>query len=123
MEINACVKKREPSFYLKKCSPIALLFKYKGGLANHPLSCHPQGVFGSRESGRKGEKMRENKRSGKTHAQFSVLKCKNEKVKFSIHSLGLINAQRRANLQKYLNYLQYRKGILGKITKTWSKGG
>ena len=106
MEINACVKKREPSFYLKNCSPVALLFKDKGGLANHPLSCHPQGVFGSRESGRKGEKMREKKRSGKTPAQFFVLKCINEKVKFSIHSLGLIYAQRRAKLQKYLNYLQ-----------------
>ena len=34
------------------------LFKDKGGLANHPLSCHPQGVFGSREIGRKGEKKR-----------------------------------------------------------------
>ena len=42
---------------------------------------------------------------------------------FSIHSLSLIYAQRRAKLKKYLNYLQYRKGILGKITKTWSKGG
>ena len=46
-----------------------------------------------------------------------------KKKSLPIHSLGLIYAQRRAKLQKYLNYLQYRKGILGKITETWSKGG
>ena len=62
MEINACIKNREPSFYLKNYSPIALLFKDKEELANHPLSCHPQGVFGSRESGRKGEKMKETRK-------------------------------------------------------------
>ena len=65
MEINASVKNREPSFYLKNCSPVALFFKDKGGLANHPLSCHPQEVFGSRQSGRKGEKMKERKTAGK----------------------------------------------------------
>ena len=34
-------------------SSIALLFKDEGGLANHPLSCHPRGVFGSQENERK----------------------------------------------------------------------
>ena len=47
---------------------MALLFKDGGGLANHPLSCHPQGVFGSRESKRKGKKMGEKESSGKTPA-------------------------------------------------------
>ena len=45
---------------------VALLFKDERGLAEHPLSCHPQGVFGSRESERKGEKMREKGKSEKT---------------------------------------------------------
>ena len=79
MIITACVKNREPSFYLKNYSPVALLFKDKGGLANHPVSCHPQGVFGSQESGRNGEKMREKKMSGKTPTQCSV--CKMQKMK------------------------------------------
>ena len=59
MIITTCVKNRESSFYLKNYSPVALIFKDKGGLVNHLVSCHPQGVFGSRESGRKGEKMKE----------------------------------------------------------------
>ena len=60
-------------------SPVALIFKDKGGLANHPLSCHPQGVFGRRENERKGEKMREKERSGKTPVQLSVLNAENER--------------------------------------------
>ena len=68
MEINACVKNREPSFYFKNYNPIALLFKDKGGLVNHPLSCHPQGVFGSRESVKKGEKMKERKIGGRAES-------------------------------------------------------
>ena len=67
--------------------------------------------------------MKEKKNNGKTPAQCSVSIMQEMKSSLSIHSLGLIYAQRREKLQKYLNYLQYRKGILGKITKTWSKGG
>ena len=80
MIIIACVKNREPSFYLKNCSLVTLIFKDKVGLANHPMSCHPQGVFGSRESGRKGEKM-----SGKTLAQCSI--CKMQKMKKSSYKI------------------------------------
>ena len=66
--------------------------------------------------------MKENKNNGKTPAQHCLYSSrKMRSFFFSIHSLGLIYAQRREKLQKYLNYLQYRKGILGKITKTWSK--
>ena len=72
MEINACIKNMRTIILPQNPSPVALLFKDGGGLANHPLSCHPQGVFGSRENGRKGEKMREKKRSEKTPAQCSV---------------------------------------------------
>ena len=61
MTINACVENKRTSSLPQNLGPVALLFKDEGGLAKHPLSCHPQGVFGRRESARKGEKMRENK--------------------------------------------------------------
>ena len=64
--ITACVENKKTNSLPQNLSPVALLFKDKGGLANHPLSCHPQGVFGRRESARKGEKMREKKKSRKT---------------------------------------------------------
>ena len=48
-------------------SPVALLFKDGGGLANHPLSCHPQGVFGNRENKRKTKKMKEEESSRKAY--------------------------------------------------------
>ena len=47
---------------------VALLFKDEGGLAKHPLSCHPQRVFGRRENARKGEKVKENRQAGKLKA-------------------------------------------------------
>ena len=45
-------------------SPVVLLFKDGGGLPNHPLSCHPQEVFGNPENRRKTKKMKE-KESGR----------------------------------------------------------
>ena len=81
MTITACVENKRTSTLPQNLSLVSLLFKDEGGLANHPLSCHPQGVFGRRESARKGEKMREKKKSGKTesfraksllHQKFSV---------------------------------------------------
>ena len=47
-------------FYLKNIDPVTLPFKDEGGLAKHPLSFHPQGVFGRSESAKKGEQMSEN---------------------------------------------------------------
>ena len=38
----------------------------KMALAAHPLSCHPRRMFGSRESERKGKKMGEKEKTGKT---------------------------------------------------------
>ena len=46
--------------YLKNLDPVNLLFEDEGDLAKHPLSCHPQGVFGRKESARKVEKISEN---------------------------------------------------------------
>ena len=79
MTIIACVKNKRTNILPQNPSPIALLFKDGGSLANHPLSCHPQGVFGSRENERKAKKMREKKMSGKTPAQCSV--CIMQKMK------------------------------------------
>ena len=53
MTITACVKNKRTSSLPQNPSIVALIFKDKRGLANHPLSCHPQGVFGKRESERK----------------------------------------------------------------------
>ena len=68
MIINASIKNVRIVILPQNCYPIALFFKDGGGLANHPLSCHPQGVFGRRESERKGEKMRAKEKRGKTGA-------------------------------------------------------
>ena len=84
MAINACVINMRTNSLPNIQSPVALLFKDKGGLANHPLSCHPQGVFGSRENEMKGEKIREKERSGKSHAELSVLN--EEKMKNAFYN-------------------------------------
>ena len=76
MTINACI---ENNILPKNPSPVALIFKDGGSLANHPLSCHPQGVFGSRENGREGEKMKQKKKSGKTPAQQLCIQQKEKK--------------------------------------------
>ena len=68
MTINACVENKRTNSLPQNLSLVALLFKDEGGLANHPLSCHPQGVFGRQESARKGEKMREKNKSGNTES-------------------------------------------------------
>ena len=68
MLITACIKNRRTKILPQNCCPVALLFKDGGGggggggLGNHHLSCHPQGVFGSRENERKGEKMKQKKK-------------------------------------------------------------
>ena len=55
MTIIACVKNKRTSSLPQNPSPEALLFKDKRGLANHPLSFHPQGCLAI-------EKVRENER-------------------------------------------------------------
>ena len=62
---NASIKNVRTIILPQNCYPVALFFKDEGGLANHPLSSHPQGVFGRRESKRKGKKMGEKESSGK----------------------------------------------------------
>ena len=66
MIINASIKNVRIVILPQNCYPVAIFFKDGGGLANHPLSCHPQGVFGRRQSEIKREKIRENEKSGKT---------------------------------------------------------
>ena len=55
-------------FYITNLDPVTLLFIDEGGLAKHPLICHPQGVFGKRENARKGKKMRENDQGGRAES-------------------------------------------------------
>ena len=93
MTINACVKNMKTNSLPHIQSPVALIFKDEGGLVNHPLSCHPQGVFGSQENERKIEEMRENKKRGKTPAQFSVLM----KLSCTITYLSLYSALSKQN--------------------------
>ena len=68
MLVNANIKNVRTVSLPQFQSPVALLFKDKGVLDNHSLSFHPQGVVGSRESERKGEKMREKEKRRKTGA-------------------------------------------------------
>ena len=68
MIINPSIKNVRTIILPQNCYPVALFFKDGWGLANQPLSCHPQGVFGRRENERNGEKMREKEKSGKTGA-------------------------------------------------------
>ena len=72
MTINACVKNMKTNSLPQIQSLVALLFKVEGGLANHPLSCHPQGVFGIQENERK-----ENKRE-----KSRPILCNNENSPF-----------------------------------------
>ena len=68
MPITAYVKNKRNNILPQNRCQVALLFKDGGGLANHPLSFHPQGVFGRSENARKGKKMKEKGSSGKTLA-------------------------------------------------------
>ena len=53
---------------------VAFPFKDGGGLAEHPLICHHQRVFGSRENGKENErKWKKGESSGETDALVSVL--------------------------------------------------
>ena len=70
MTINACVENKRTSSLPYNFSPVVLIFKDEGGLAYHPFSSHPQGVFGMRETEGKGKKMREKKKSGKKNESF-----------------------------------------------------
>ena len=69
MIINTCVETVRNPQKPWNPRPVAFLFKDEGGLATHPLSYHPQRMFGKRENERKGEKVRENERRGKIPAQ------------------------------------------------------
>ena len=98
MIINASIKNVKTVILPQNYYPVALFFKDGGGLANHSLSCHPQGVFGRRESERKREKMREKEKSGKTEA----LRAKSffiEKSPVTVCTTGLYSHQDKQNYQ------------------------
>ena len=92
MIINVSIKSKRTNILPQNCYPVALLFKDGGGLANHPLSYHPQEGFGCRENERKVKKMREKNSSGKTPAKSLYLQH-NEKCPFTGFVLSLYIAQ------------------------------
>ena len=102
-------------------SPVALLFKDVGSLANHPLSFHPQGVFGSQENRRKGEKMEQKKKSRKNPTQqLCIQQSKNPDRSTRFH-LSLYSAQISKNAKISLIPIIH-EWKMGKITKRKSNG-
>ena len=79
MIINVSIKSKRIIGLAHIQSSVAMLFKDEGVLANHPLSCHSQGVFGRWESERKGKKMKKIKKSEKTLAQQLCIQRKKKK--------------------------------------------
>ena len=55
--------------------PNSLPLQAKRVLAAHPRSCHPRRMFGSREKERKGKKMGENEKNGKTGEKRAESLC------------------------------------------------
>ena len=96
-------------------SPVALIFKDGVGLANHPLSCHPQGVFGSRENKRKTKKMKEEEGSRKAYRPVLCISNQAKKIDPPLYKgLSLYKALIR-KIQKYPQFtLIHMKGKNGK---------
>ena len=115
MSINACVKNMRNLSYLIS---VALIFKDKGGLAKHPLICHPRWVFGRQENERKGEKGRETGR-GRENSRSS--NCINDQF-FSKSCMGLIYYPGQSKLQKCVNHPLLHEGNSGRKYKNQSNG-
>ena len=123
MTKNACVKNVRTGVLPQNPSLVALLFKDGGGLANHPLSCHPQGVFGNRENKRKTKKMKAEESSRKTYCCSVFLPKVHQKIDPpGYKGLSLYKALIR-KMQKYPQFtLIHMKGKNGekgiKMTKS-----
>ena len=103
MIINVSIKSKRTNVLPQNHCPVALLFNDGGGLASHPLSCHPQGVFGSRENERKEKKVWERKSSEKTPAQKLYNQQRKRRIASTRFDLSLYSAQIRK--KKYTNTL------------------
>ena len=115
MPITGYVKNKRNNILPQNRCQLALLFKDGGGLANHPLSCHPQGVFGRWENVRKGKKMKEKGSSGITPASvFSSSRTK--KILITRFVLRLYIAPNRKKIPKYPQNTIIHGG------KKWEKG-
>ena len=115
MNINASIKYMRTVILPQNPSPVALLFKDAGGLANHPLSCHPQGVFGSRENKRKIKKMKEKENNMKAYRPVLYISNQAKKIDpLGYKGLSLYKALIR-KIQKYPQFtLIHMKGKNGK---------
>ena len=99
MIINSSIKNMRTVILPQNCYPVALFFKDGGGLANHPLSCHLQGVFGGIESERKGEKMREKEKKGKLELFAPKVSSLDKKSPLTVCTNGLYSHQDNTNYQ------------------------
>ena len=116
MPITAYVKNKRNNILPQNRCLVALIFKDGGGLANHPLSCHPQGVFGRWENARKGKTMKEKGSNGKTYC-CSVFSPKvHQKIDVPLYKgLSLYKALIR-KIQKYPQFTLIHEG------QKWEKG-
>ena len=111
MPITAYVKNKRNNILPQNRCPVALLFKDGGGLSNHPLSCHPQGMFGMWENARKGNKMKEKGSSGKTPASvFSSSRIKKILITRFVLSLYIApNRKKNTKIPSKHNYTWRKK--------------
>ena len=116
MPISAYVKNKRNNILPQNRCPVGLLFKDGGGLANHPLSCHSQGVFGRWENARKGNKMKEKGSSGKTPASvFSSNRIKKILITRFVLSLYIDSNRKNTKIPSKHNYTWREK--MGKGSK------
>ena len=99
----------------KNPSPVALLFKNGGDLANHPLSCHPQGVFGRRENKRKTQNIKEEESSGKAYRPVLYISNQAKKIDPPLYKgLSLYKALLTKIQKKYPQFTLIHEGKNGK---------
>ena len=96
--------------------PAALLFKERSGLANHPLSCHPQrGVWQPRKLKKSKENERKRKAAGKL-TQCSVFHLAKKFVPGLLQDLGLYRFQEEENTKCH-QFTLIHQGQNGKKSK------
>ena len=112
MTIIACVKNKRTSSLPQNLSLVAVLFKDKRDLANHPLSCLLRGCLAS-------EKVRENerKKTGGRAEGFHAQKLLHQVILLYKALTEPISYSEQGKLQKFMNYQKYIEGSLGKSYK------
>ena len=87
--------------------PVAFPFKDGGGLAEHPLICHHQRVFGSRENGKENErKWRKEEAAAKLPP---TIYCQREVINRFVQTKTYICSESR-EITKATKIIRYYKG-------------